>query len=133
MGLDITFYKTKDIYKDVTPVVYQDDNCLIKKKKDSIILEDFEKLVTEIYYLRNNWVVLNYLAGEYGQIKYDPDSFYQRNELNDCIVNMKESDIPNIESLMKENKHWTDEEQTDFIYILKKSIVRNSVLIHISY
>ena len=133
MGLDITFYKTKDSYKEVTPVIYEDVEYSDEQKKDSIIFEDFEKLVTEIYYLRNNWVLLSYLIGEYGIIKDDKESFYKNNELNDCIVNMKESDIINIKSLMKENKHWTDEEQTDFIYILKKSIVRNSVLIHISY
>jgi len=133
MGLDITFYKTKDSYKEVTPVIYEDVEYSDEQKKDSIIFEDFEKLVTEIYYLRNNWVLLSYLIGEYGIIKDDKESFYKNNELNDCIVNMKESDIINIKSLMKENKHWTDEEHAEFIDILKKAIVRNSVLIHISY
>lgn len=133
MGLDITFYKSKDIYKDVTSVIYEDVEYTDEQKKDSIILEDFEKLVTEIYYLRNNWVLLTYLIGEYGLMKDDKESFYKNNELNDCIVNIKNSDIVNIESLMRENKHWTDKEHTEFISILRKAIVRNSILIHISY
>jgi len=131
MGLDITFYKTKNTYKDVTPVMYDCSVYTDEQKKDSIIFEDFEKNEKEIYYLRNNYQLLTYLIGEYGQIK-DKNNSFEKNELNDCIVKIKESDISNIEKLMK-NKHWTDKDYDDFIDILKKSIVHNSVLIHISY
>jgi len=132
MGLDLTFYKTKDIYNEITPVIYKDNDYTEDEAKNSIIFEDFEKKVIEIYYLRNNYQLLTYLISEYGQIKNDKKSYFKNNELNDCIVKIKESDILNIKEVIK-NKHWTDKDETHFIDILKKSIVHNSILIHISY
>lgn len=106
MGLDISFHKTKNNY------IYKELNS-----KEFDFIYDNEKPIMEF---RNVWDMLDVIQ-----------SHYKISDL--CVVPLKDEDIKLFNRWDIYPEYWIISEIEEFIENLNKAIVKNNIIILISY